>query len=97
MDAAFRRLVTRSCEVCGWRGEAVEHRTQAVGCLLCHAPTTVVKEELLVPFVPGKNGVAAALSRLGASKGGIRRAEGLTPGRRRDIARAAAVARWRRR
>jgi hypothetical protein len=96
MEAAFRRLVTRSCEICEWRRESVESRTQDVGCPLCHAPTKIVKQELLVPFVPGKNGVAASLSRLGASKGGKRRAERLTAGRRRDIARAAALARWRR-
>jgi hypothetical protein len=37
---------------------------------------------------------AAALSQLGASKGGLARAARLTPKRRREIARAAARARW---
>lgn len=37
---------------------------------------------------------AAALSRLGASKGGRARAKVLSPERRRDLARAAARARW---
>jgi hypothetical protein len=56
----------------------------------------VIKEELLVPFLRGRNAVAAALSRLGASKGGKMRAERLTAARRREIARTAARARWRR-
>jgi hypothetical protein len=37
---------------------------------------------------------AAAAKRKGAAKGGRRRAAGLTPERRREIARAAAQARW---
>jgi hypothetical protein len=56
----------------------------------------VVKVELLIPYDPKKNSFAAALSRLGAGKGGRARAERLTAGRRREIARAAAAARWRR-
>jgi hypothetical protein len=55
-----------------------------------------VREELLVPIVPGKNPLAAALSRLGASRGGRMRSERLTAARRREIARLAAQARWRR-
>jgi hypothetical protein len=97
MDAPFRRLVTRSCAVCDWTREAVEPRAQAVVCPQCFAPTKVMKQELLVPLVPGKNAVATVLSRLGASKGGKMRAERLSGARRREIARAAAAARWRRR
>jgi len=45
-----------------------------------------------------KNPHAVALGRLGGLKGGVRggraRAEALSPGRRREIARAAARARW---
>lgn len=44
----------------------------------------------------GKNPHAAALGALGASKGGIARAEKLSPDRRSEIASKAAVARWRR-
>jgi hypothetical protein len=97
MDAPSRRFVTRRCVVCDWKREAVEPRPQAVSCPQCFAPTEVVKQELLVPFVPGKNAVAIVLSRLGASKGGKVRAENLSSARRREIARKAAVARWRRR
>ena len=43
-----------------------------------------------------KNPAAVALGRLGASKGGRARAAKLTPERRREIARNAVMARWRR-
>jgi len=82
--------------VCDWRREAVEGRPATMACPHCHAPTKVVKQELLVPMRPGKNAVAAALSRLGASKGGRARAQRLSATRRREIARAGAAARWRR-
>jgi hypothetical protein len=97
MEAPSRRLVTRSCEICDWNREAVELRAEAVACPQCFAPTKIVRQEMLVPFVPGKNSVATVLSRLGASKGGKMRAESLSGVRRREIARAAAAARWRRR
>jgi len=42
-----------------------------------------------------KNPHAIALGRLGGLKGGRARAEKLSPGRRREIARQAALARWR--
>jgi hypothetical protein len=96
MDPGVRRLVTRRCVVCERRTEAVESGSAAVTCAVCYAPTKVIKEELLVPFLRGRNAVAAALSRLGASKGGKMRAERLTAARRREIARTAARARWRR-
>lgn len=43
----------------------------------------------------GKNPAAVALGRLGGKKGGKARAEKLSPGRRSEIARRAALARWR--
>jgi len=46
------------------------------------------------PVEPPKNLAAQALSKLGASKGGKRRAETLSPARRKKIAKAAAKARW---
>lgn len=95
MDTLSRRLVTRACVVCEWRSESVEIRTDPVACPQCFAPTKVLKEELLVPLVFGKNAVAAALSRLGAAKGGKTRASNLTAAKRREIARKAAAARWR--
>ncbi|HKB13980.1 MAG TPA: hypothetical protein VKD69_25120 [Vicinamibacterales bacterium] len=91
----FRRFVSRRCTVCEWEGQGVERAGQAGGCPWCHAPTHVVREELLVPIEPGKNPIAAALSRLGAARGGRARAERLSAARRREIARAAANARWR--
>jgi hypothetical protein len=93
----YRRLVSRTCVVCEWEGQAVEHAGQVVMCPWCHAPTRVVHQDLLVPIPPGKHPIAAALSRLGASRGGRARAERLSAARRREIARAAAEARWRRR
>jgi hypothetical protein len=43
-----------------------------------------------------KNPAAVALGKLGGAKGGKARAARLTPGRRSEIARKAAAARWRR-
>jgi hypothetical protein len=45
---------------------------------------------------PEKNPHAVALGRLGGKKGGKARAEKLTPEERKEIARKAALARWRR-
>lgn len=42
----------------------------------------------------GKNAAAVALGRMGGLKGGKARAEKLSPKRRKEIAKAAAYARW---
>ena len=63
-------------------------------CSRCHAPTeriTVVGRRA-APREPPPH--AAALGRLGGLKGGPARAEALSARRRREIARAAARARW---
>lgn len=44
-----------------------------------------------------KNPAAVALGRLGGAKGGRARAEALSKARRRQISKAAALARWRKR
>jgi len=46
------------------------------------------------PVKKKKNAAAVALSKLGASKGGIARAEKLSKQRRSEIARKAVLARW---
>jgi hypothetical protein len=97
MPSALRRLVQRACHVCEWRGQSIEVAAEPVECPWCHALTRVLGEEWLIPVVAGTNPYAAALGRLGASKGGTVRAERLPPSRRREIARKAARARWRRR
>jgi hypothetical protein len=43
---------------------------------------------------PAKNPFAVALGKLGASKGGIARRDALSPRRKKQIARQAALARW---
>jgi hypothetical protein len=88
--------VRRRCLVCDLV-EAVTERgdTDAIGpeCGRCHAPTERV--EILGRRAPReRNPHAAALGRLGGLKGGHARAAALTPRRRREIARAAARARW---
>jgi hypothetical protein len=47
-----------------------------------------------LPEIPQKNPAAVALGRLGGQKGGKARAEKLTPEQRKEIARIAASARW---
>lgn len=95
MDVPSRRLITRACAVCDWRRESVEPASTNVTCPHCFAPTKILRQELLIPLISGKDAVASALSRLGAAKGGKARAEKLTATRRREIARKAAAARWR--
>jgi hypothetical protein len=97
MGRAPRQLVSRSCAVCEWEGALVETSTDAVDCPWCHAPTQIVRVELLTLVAGTKNPHAAALGRLGGKKGGRVRAERLSASRRREIARGAAEARWRRR
>ena len=87
----------RRCLVCDWEQTTVEPAdTDVLGppCDLCHAPTE--RLGILATHVEaiGRNEHAAALARLGASRGGFARAAALTPRRRREIARAAAQARW---
>lgn len=48
------------------------------------------------PSPDTRNAAAVALGRLGASKGGKARAEALTKSRRKQIAKEAALARWKR-
>jgi len=91
------RLVRRRCLVCDAAQDVLE-RTSAdeIGppCPSCGAPTerTAVLRDRLV----SKNPHAMALGRLGGLKGGPARAEALTPARRREIARRAILARWKR-
>lgn len=92
-------LVVRRCLVC----DAVEERSEAesedlIGppCTRCKAPTERIEvlTRRSVPHEPNPH--AAALGRLGGLKGGPARANALSAKRRREIAKAAAQARWRR-
>jgi hypothetical protein len=47
------------------------------------------------PVAPEKNAAAVSLGRLGGLKGGKARADKLTPEARKEIAKKAAAARWR--
>jgi hypothetical protein len=100
MAGALRTLVSSICPVCDWQGQSItndEASEASIACPQCYAPTRAVSVEQLVPLVPNKNALAVALSQLGAAKGGRARAQRLSSARRREIARAAAAARWRRR
>ena len=70
--------------------------TEEIGssCPSCGAPTE--RTAVLRDRVVSKNPHAVALGRLGGVKGGPARAEALTPQRRREIARRAVLARWKR-
>jgi hypothetical protein len=89
---------TRRCLVCDWEEPVTEpEETDVVGppCSQCRAPTERIA--ILARRVEhvARNPHASALGRLGAQLGGRARAASLSPQRRRDIARAAAQARWR--
>jgi len=89
------RLVTRRCLVCDHEQEVEEPRaSEAIGspCISCGAPTEriAVHRDHLV----SKDPRAVALGRLGGLKGGLARAQALSPQRRREIARRAVQARW---
>ena len=89
--------VRRRCLVCDWIEEITEPEgADLIGplCSRCHAPTERV-EVLARRTLPREpNPHAAALGRLGGLKGGPARAAALSAKRRRQIARAAAQARW---
>lgn len=90
--------VRRRCLVCDWEEERSEpEETDVLGppCTRCRAPSEriAVLARRLEPVV--RNPHAAALGYLGGQRGGLARAAALSPRRRRDIARAAARARWR--
>lgn len=90
--------VSRRCLVCDWQEDLSEPEdTDVLGppCSRCHAPTERLailsrRHELIV-----RNPHAAALGRLGGQRGGPARAAALSARRRREIARTAALARWR--
>jgi hypothetical protein len=85
----------RSCLVCDWRGTIQESDdTAELGgeCPACHAPTERLSVRRRWDHSPNPH--AVALGRLGGLRGGPARAGALSPRRRREIARAAALARW---
>ena len=89
--------VTRRCLVCDWEEPVTEpEETDVVGplCSRCRAPSEriAVHAHRVEPIA--RNPHAAALGRLGGLRGGAARAAALSPRRRREIARAAAQARW---
>ena len=86
------RAVTRRCPVCEWVGIVVVGSQGEEDCPQCHAPTAIDE-----PAGGTKNPHAAALGRLGGVRGGKARAEALSAKRRKEIARNAALARWRKR
>jgi hypothetical protein len=89
--------VSRRCLVCEWTETLTEPEdTDAIGppCSRCHAPTERTQVLHREAAAPERNPHAAALGRLGGLKGGHARAAALSPKRRREIARAAARARW---
>jgi hypothetical protein len=98
-EGSFEVRVQRKCLVCDVSEEVWEPEgTDEIGplCSACHAPTErlTVYERRRIPAAVNPH--AAALGRLGGLKGGPARAARLSARRRRDIARAAARARWRR-
>ena len=87
----------RRCLVCDLEEPVSEPEdTDVLGppCSRCRAPTerVLVLARRIEPLT--RNPHAAALGRLGGMRGGPARAAALSPKRRREIARAAAQARW---
>jgi hypothetical protein len=92
--------VRRRCLVCDHDEQSEEaETTDAIGpeCRRCHAPTERIDILARRTVSAEPNAHAAALGRLGGLKGGPARARALTASRRREIARHAALARWKRR
>jgi len=88
---------TRRCLVCDWQYAVTEAEDADVlgpPCERCRAPSEriAVLARRVEPVV--RNPHASALGRLGGALGGHARAAALSPRRRREIARAAARARW---
>ena len=84
--------------MCDWQYAVMEAEdTDVLGppCERCRAPSEriAVLARRVEPVI--RNPHASALGRLGGSLGGHARAAALSPRRRREIARAAARARWR--
>jgi hypothetical protein len=89
--------VRRRCLVCDWtEGRTEPEQTDLIGppCSRCQAPTERVEVIARRTVRHEANPHAAALGRLGGLKGGPARAAALSAKRRREIARAAARARW---
>lgn len=89
--------VRRRCLVCEWDEVVTEPEdTDVLGplCSRCRAPTERITVLARRRESRDRNLHAAALGRLGGLRGGPARAAALSPKRRRDIARAAALARW---
>jgi hypothetical protein len=89
--------VRRRCLVCEWDEEITEPEdTDVLGpsCSRCRAPTERIAVLARRRERRDRNPHAAALGRLGGLRGGVARAAALSPKRRREIARAAALARW---
>jgi hypothetical protein len=96
-DSAGQLEADRKCLVCEWTGTVTEPAdAPEIGgeCPACRAPTERLHVRRLWKRTPNEH--AAALGRLGGLKGGPARAAALSPKRRREIARAAADARWKR-
>jgi hypothetical protein len=87
----------RRCLVCDWEERVSEPEdTDVVGppCTRCQAPSERIEILARRLETRERNPHAAALGRLGASRGGAARAARLSPRRRREIAQLAARARW---
>lgn len=88
----------RRCLVCDFVEERIEPEAEDLigpSCTRCQAPTERVEVLSRRTVHHQLNPHAAALGRLGGLKGGPARAAALSAKRRREIAKAAARARWR--
>jgi hypothetical protein len=101
-DLDFLRLVSgefvyRRCNVCDWEGQLAQSPKGEPDCPVCHAPTQLVAflQPMTTMVTLWKNPHASALGRLGGRRGGPARAASLSPKRRKEIARKAALVRWR--
>src|SRR5688500_5776340 len=90
------KFVYRRCRICEWEGQLAQSSRSEPDCPVCHAPTDLVAflQPISETDASRKNPHAAALGRLGGQRGGPALAALLSPKRRREIARKAALARW---
>lgn len=87
-------MLERSCYIVGMKKKKLPKDINALAKSIVDLATDESPPEKSSSGKPQKNQAAVELGRLGGMKGGKARAEKLTPEQRSEIAKKAAMARW---